>query len=403
MVPPKPPGSSGPLTEKRDHYLRLMAMGMNNSEACRTVGVSRGTGIRWRFGRTVIGHDGSKRIYAPITPAIEISDRFLSEDERVTIADRRATGLGIRSIATELGRSPSTISREIRRNCDPQTGKYHPYRAQQRARERRARPALGKLATDHELREFVQHCLRSRWSPQQIACMLPELFPHRPSMRLCHETIYQALYSSDHLLTRVALKHTLRSGRLRRKRRRRGSQRATKFVQPGQSITDRPVEVNDRVVPGHWEGDLITGKNNKSAIGTLIERTTRFVVLLHLPDGHNAKQVRDALVTQFSALPNSVRRSLTWDQGGEMGRHQEFSTATGIPVYFCQPGKPWQRGSNENANGLLRQYFPKGTDLTVHTVEHLATVAAELNHRPRKGLGWTTPAQALARVTASGH
>jgi transposase, IS30 family len=398
VVPPGPPGASGPLTEQRDHYLRLMAQGMNNSEACRTVGVSRGTGIRWRFGRIVVGHNGAKRTYAPITPTVQIAERFLSEDERITIADRRAAGLGIRAIATELGRSPSTVSREIHRNRDPLTGKYHPHRAQQLARQRRARPTSGKLIRDYELRAVVQDCLHSRWSPQQIAGMLPELFPDQPTMRLCHETIYRALYSPEHPLTRTAPRHSLRSRRLRRKRRRRGDQRTTHFIQPGQSITDRPAEVKDRVVPGHWEGDLITGKNNKSAIGTLIERTTRFVVLLHLPDGHNAQQTRDALITQFSALPGVVRRSLTWDQGGEMGRHHEFSSATGVPVYFCQPGKPWQRGSNENVNGLLRQYFPKGTDLTTHTAEHLSAVAAELNHRPRKSLGWTTPAQLLATV-----
>lgn len=223
MVPPGPAGSSGPLTEKRDHYLRLMAQGMNNSEACRTVGVSRGTGIRWRFGRTVVGNNGSKRAYAPITPSVQISERFLSEDERITIADRRAAGLGIRAIAAELGRSPSTVSREIQRNCDPLTGRYHPHRAQQRARQRRARPTDGKLTRDHELRGFVQGCLHSRWSPQQIAGMLPEHFPDRPAMRLCHETIYRALYSPDHLLTRTAPKHPLRSRRLRRKRRRSAS------------------------------------------------------------------------------------------------------------------------------------------------------------------------------------
>jgi transposase, IS30 family len=401
VLPRRPVGLSGslPLVEKRDHYLRLMAQGMNNSEACRTVGVSRTTGIRWRLGRAVVNPDGLRRTYAPITPTARISERFLSEDERITIADRRAVGWGIRAIATELGRSPSTVSREIHRNHDPLTSTYHPYRAHQRAQRRRARPTAGKLATHPDLREAVQACLDARWSPQQIASMLPELFPDQPAIRLCHETIYRALYTPDHLLTRAAPAPALRSGRLRRKRRRRGDQRVTQFIHHGQSITQRPVEVKDRLVPGHWEGDLITGKNNRSAIGTLIERTTRYVALLHLPHGHNAHQVRDALIEQFSTLPSVLRQTLTWDQGGEMGRHQEFTTATGVPVYFCQPGSPWQRGSNENANGLLRQYFPKGTDLTVHTAEHLTAVATELNNRPRKCLAWTTPAQRLGTVT----
>lgn len=391
------PGSL-PLTEKRDHYLRLMAQGMSNTEACRIVGVGRGTGIRWRYGRTVRNPDGSSRHYAPIMASVQISERFLSEDERVSIADRRAAGCSIRGIAAELGRSPSTISREIQRNSDPATGKYHPFRAGQRARDRRARPKAGKLATDEVLRTFVQHCLHERWSPEQISKVLPSAFPDQPAMRVCHETIYQALYSPHHLLLRAAPKRPLRSGRIRRKRRRRGDQRTTHFIQPGHSISRRPAEVADRSVPGHWEGDLVLGKFNKSAIGTLIERATRCVMLLHLPDGHSAAQVRDALITAFAALPGDLARSLTWDQGGEMGRHHEFTAATAVPVYFCQPGSPWQRGSNENLNGLLRQYFPKGTDLSAHNAEHLTHVAEQLNNRPRRCLGWSTPAQRLAKL-----
>ncbi|MFI5613911.1 IS30 family transposase [Amycolatopsis sp. NPDC051903] len=375
-----------------------MAEGMSNAEVCRIVGVSRGTGVRWRYGRSVAGPNGTTRTYAPIVPTVEISTRFLSEDERIAIADHWAAGLGIRAIAAEVGRSPSTISREIRRNRDPITGTYHPHRAQQRARDRRARSTPGKLATDQALRHYVQSRLWLRWSPEQITRTLPAVFPDQPGMRSCHETIYRALYSPDHLLVRAAPERPLRSGRIRRKRRRRGDERATHFIQPGQAISKRPAEADDRAVPGHWEGDLITGKHNKSAIGTLIERTTRYAVLLHLPTGHTAADVSAALIRAFSTLPVALRRTLTWDQGGEMGRHHEFTTATNVPVYFCQPGSPWQRGSNENLNGLLREYFPKGSNLAAHTAEHLAAVAAEINNRPRKCLGWSTPARRLATV-----
>lgn len=375
-----------------------MAQGMSNAEACRIVGVGRGTGIYWRYGRTVKNPDGSVRRYQPIMASVRISERFLSEEERVTIADRHRAGSSIRGIAAELGRSPSTISREIRRNADPETGKYHPFRAHKRARARRARPKIGKLAADETLRLFVQQCLDTRWSPQQISNVLPSLFPDRPGMRVCHETIYQALYQPGHPLTRSSPRRALRTGRLKRRRRRRVDQRTTHFVEAGHAIGRRPAAANDRSQPGHWEGDLVLGKFNKSAVGTLVERTTRYVMLLHLPDGHNASQVRDALISQFANLPAGLARTLTWDQGGEMARHHEFSTATGMPVYFCQPGRPWQRGSNENLNGLLRQYFPKGTDLSAYDAGHFARIAKELNHRPRRCLDWSTPATQLAKL-----
>ncbi|WP_238547125.1 IS30 family transposase [Actinoplanes friuliensis] len=376
---------------------------MNNSEACRIVGVGRGTGIYWRYGRTVKNPDGSTRTYSPIMASVQISERFLSEDERVAIADQYRAGASIRGIATALGRQPSTISREIKRNSDPETGKYHPFRAQKRARARRARPKAGKLAADSSLRLFVQQRLADRWSPEQISNVLPGLFPDQPAMRICHETIYQALYRPDHPLTRAAPRRPLRSGRLKRRRRRRADQRTTHFVEAGHAISLRPAEANDRSVAGHWEGDLVLGKNNKSAIGTLIERSTRYAVLIYLPEGHNAGQVRDALIKLFRKLPAGLARTLTWDQGGEMGRHHEFSTATGVPVYFCLPGRPWQRGSNENFNGLLRQYFPKGTDLGAYDAEHLAQIAKQLNDRPRRCLGWTTPAQQLAKLFPAVH
>jgi transposase, IS30 family len=244
-----------------------MAQGMNNSEACRIVGVGRGTGIYWRYGRTVKNPDGSTRTYSPIMASVQISERFLSEDERVSIADRHAGGCSIRGIAAELDRSPSTISREIKRNSDPATGKYHPFRAQKRARTRRARPKLGKLATDEVLRTFVQQCLDTRWSPQQISNVMPVLFADQPQMRLCHETIYQALYQPEHPLTRAAPRRPLRSGRLRRRRRRRGDQRTTHFVDPGHAISQRPAEANDRGVPGHWESQCSCQAAAASAVG----------------------------------------------------------------------------------------------------------------------------------------
>jgi len=392
------PGSL-PLVDKRDRYLRLMAQGITNAEACRLVGVGRGTGVRWRYGRTVTDVQGRVRAYAPISASVTISPRFLSQDERMLIADLRAAGRGIRSIATELARSPSTISREIRRNSDGAGRGYQPFRAHQRAAARRLRPKAGKLAEHEELRTFVQDCLRTRWSPEQISSVLPQIFPDHPEMRVCHETIYQALYRPDHLLRRAAPTRALRSGRLRRRRRRRGDQRTTNFIEAGNPLSQRPAEAEDRTVAGHWEGDLITGKHNKSAIGTLIERTTRYTLLLHLPDGHNGEQVRDALVRAFATVPADLARSLTWDQGGEMSRHHEFTSSTGIPVYFCEPSSPWQRGSNENTNGLLRQYFPKGSDLSTFTANDLIDVAEELNCRPRKCLGWKNPTDHLTSLT----
>ncbi len=266
---------------------------------------------------------------------------------------------------------------------------------------RRVRPKPGKLVRNAELREFVQGHLEQRWSPKQISKVLPGLFPDRPEMRVVHETIYQALYARGPGQLRRGPAGLLRSGRIRRKRRRRAGERLGRFIAPMVMIGQRPVEVAERVVAGHWEGDLIMGTANRSAIGTLVERTTRYLVLLHLPNGHGAEHVRDALVDAVSVLPARVRRSLTWDQGVEMGRHDEFTLATNVPVYFCERASPWQRGTNENTNGLLRQYFPKGTDLGVHTAERLATVAADLNARPRKTLGWETPSLRFDRLLRS--
>ncbi|WSY47995.1 IS30 family transposase (plasmid) [Embleya sp. NBC_00888] len=380
-----------------------MAQGMSNSAACREVGINRRTGTRWRYGRKAVDRTGRERVYAPITEERRrdgTSDRFLAEDERLVIADLLRSGNSLRAIARELGRSPATISREVRRNSDPRTGKYHPYQAQRRAAVRRARSKEGKIRRDPELKEFIQQRLDRRWSPEQICQALRTAFPDEPERHLAHETVYQAVY----LPHRGGLERTpgvLRTGRPARRRRRRPDERATRFIDPGTLISHRPEELNDRQVAGSWEGDLIVGKGNRSAIGTLVDRSTRYVKLLHLPGGRGAEQVRDALVHALGDLPAELARSVTWDQGSEMSRHDEFTRATGIPVYFCEPASPWQRGSNENTNGLLRQYFPKSTDLSLFGAEDLAFVAAELNSRPRKTLNWNTPANLFARLVAT--
>jgi len=378
-----------------------MAPGMNNSAACREAGINRRTGTRWRYGRSITTSTGQQKTYPPITPPAQpVSARYLGEDERVIIADQLRAGRSLRAIAARLNRAPSTISREINRNSDTTTGDYHPFAAQQRSTRRRPRPKPAKLLTNAELRDLVQDRLNQRWSPEQICKMLRLEHSDRPEMRLTHETIYQALYRPDRGgLSRARAAVAYR--RTYRKRRRSPEQRIPRFTGPMAMVHDRPATADDRTVPGHWEGDLIMGSHNRSAIGTLVERTTRYVVLIHLPQARRPDHFRDALITAFAALPTALRQSLTWDQGIEMGRHGEFTTATDIPVYFSDAASPWQRGSNENTNGLLRQHFPKGTDLSIHTSEQLSAVAAELNNRPRKVLGWQSPAQRFAKLLCS--
>ncbi|MFI1161742.1 IS30 family transposase [Streptomyces sioyaensis] len=327
--------------------------------------------------------------------------RHLREADRIHIADRLREKATARAIAAELGRSPSTVSREIRRNRHPAGGQYRPHAAQARADARRPRPKPGKIGQNPQLRDFIQDHLDIRWSPEQICQALRAQFPQRPEMHVVHETVYQALYVQGRGELRRELARALRTGRARRKPRRQAQQRQPRYATPMVMISERPAEAADRAVPGHWEGDLIIGKDGKSAIGTLVERATRYVMLLHLPADHGAESVRDALVTTVQTLPSHLRRSLTWDQGSEMAAHGSFTVTTDVPVYFCDPASPWQRGSNENTNGLLRQYFPKGTDLAVHTREHLDAVAAELNGRPRKTLGWETPAERLHKLLAA--
>jgi transposase, IS30 family len=388
-----------PLTAKRDHYLRLMKQGMSNSEACRRAGINRRTGTRWRFGRTVALEDGRQLYYAPIATPRVASRRFLSEDERITIADGLRSGRSRRSIATELGRSPSTISREVARNCDPNTGEYRPWAAQQQTVARRCRPKPRKLVAYEQLRLVVQHHLDRRWSPEQIANTLREDFPGRPDMQITAESIYQEIYAPDSMLRRE--RPVLRTRRLHRRRRSRGH-RQDRFVVPMVMIRERPAEVADRTVAGHWEGDLLVGAHNRSAIATLVERSTRFTILLQLGRQRSAERLRDEMIETFNGLPIGLRRSLTWDQGIEMARHHEFAAATGMAVYFCDPASPWQRPTNENTNGLLRQYFPKGTDLSTHSLDDIRAVANELNRRPRKTLRWRSPAAQLSTLLNHG-
>ncbi|MGP3686037.1 IS30 family transposase [Streptomyces sp. IBSNAI002] len=388
------------LVREREEYFRLMDQGLSSSEACRRVGINLRTGKRWRNGRNPSGRHKAAPPVRPVVPP-SASSRYLCEADRIHIADRLREKATIRAIAAELGRSPSTVSRELRRNRHPGNGQYRPFAAQARADDRRPRPKPRKISQNPELRAAVQAGLDELWSPEQICQALRAQFPDRPEMHVVHETVYQALYVQGRGELRRELAGALRTGRARRKPHRQAQQRRPRFAEPMVMISERPAEAEDRAVPGHWEGDLIIGKDNGSAIGTLVERATRYVMLVHLPDGRSAEQVRDALQETVQLLPAHLKRSLTWDQGSEMGRHHEFTVATDVPVYFCDPASPWQRGSNENTNGLLRQYFPKGTDLSVHDREHLDAVAAQLNGRPRKTLDWETPAERLHKLLAA--
>jgi IS30 family transposase len=377
---------AGGQAEKQQRYAQLIAGGVTNSEACRLVGIDRKTGNRWRYGRKVRNSAGALVIYPPvkIEQARPRSPRYLSEQERIQIADLLAAKKSVRGIARELGRAPSTISREIRRNRDAD-GRYRPHHAEHAARRRACRPRERRLAGDGVLAEVVQRLLSKRWSPEQIAHELRVLFAGQPSRWLCKETIYQAIYDTAVALTRPAR-------RRRRRRRLQGLQRRGRLTAM-RMIDERPADVQDRVQAGHWEGDLIMGAGNRSAIGTLVERTTRYLILLAFPDGiASTDAVRHAITHALERIPAGLKRTLTWDQGKELAHHLQITAQTGTGVFFCDAHSPWQRGSNENMNGLLRDYFPKGTDLSIHTNEHLAAVAAEVNERPRKTLGWCTPA-----------
>lgn len=378
------------LIDKQARFWVLMAQDSTLQAACDAVGVDRRTGRHWR--QATGGRIPRKKP--------EPSGRYLSLDERLRIADLHLAGTGVRAIARQVGRSPSTISRELDRN-GPQArargrGKYAPYAAQKRAELRARRPKSSKF--EHaELASVVQAKLCVKWSPEQISDHLATTFAGRAEMQVCPETIYQALYVQGRGRLRADLHQHLRTGRAVR-RPRRSTAKTSGKIPDMILISERPAEVADRAIPGHWEGDLILGSNCRSAIATLVERQTRYTMLVHLPGGHGAEVVRDGLLAAIKTLPEHLRRSLTWDQGTELAQHRQITLATNMAIYFCDPHSPWQRGTNENTNGLLRQYFPKGTDLSVHSPQRLLQVATELNARPRKTLGGITPAEALQRL-----
>ena len=375
--------------------------GLCVDDASAVAGVSQATGWRW------FGSRGG--VLPSCSSTAEPSGLRLSFAEREEIACLVAAGHSARSIARVLGRAPSTITRELslRRGTD---GRYRASTAQAAADASARRPKPARLATHDRLRAEVQGRLELRHSPEQIMRRLREDFPDDPEMWVSHETIYQSLFVQSRGALRRELTACLRTGRaLRRPQRQAAGTRAarTRRIPDMVNISERPAEAADRAVPGHWEGDLIIGKDSGSAIGTLVERATRFVLLLHLPprpDGqpdHGALAVQEAMTAKMSELPDQLLRTLTWDQGIEMTNHARIAAATGLDIYFCDPHSPWQRGSNENTNGLLRQYFPKGTDLSRWGPGHLDHIAAELNNRPRKTLGWRTPAEALDKLLSN--
>jgi IS30 family transposase len=308
-----------------------------------------------------------------------------------------ARGETFTAIAARIGKAPSTVSREVAAN-----GGRHDYRAwggHVRAQEQARRPKPAKMASCPALLAQVAEGLEQLWSPEAISRRLRLEHPDDPMMWVSHETIYQSLYVQGRGELRRELARCLRSGRAQR--RPRGPASGVGKIPNMVMISERPAEVEDRAVPGHWEGDLIIGKDHQSAVGTLVERTTRFVLLLHLGSGKDAESVKAAMQKAITTLPDRLVKTITWDQGAEMGRHVDFTVETGVPIYFCDPHSPWQRGSNENTNGLLRQYMPKGTDLSVHSEKHLEAIAKSLNNRPRKTLGYLKPSEKLAELLAT--
>src|SRR5690349_15107660 len=447
-VLPRSPGRPGVAQRaNRRRFWAAIAAGRSSEAAAIEVGVSPAVGARW------FREAGGMSPKSQAPSAKPPSGRYLVFAEREEIALGRAQGQGIRQIARRLGRAASTISRELRRNAATRSRglAYRASTAQWHAERAAQRPKRAKLAVNAALRTYVQERLAGEvggpggtavhgpvvpwkgrrhgrrqprrwataWSPEQIARRLRIDFPGDATMRISHEAIYQALYVQGRGALRRELTACLRTGRALRVPRARRRRAGQGFVDPAVLISQRPAEAADRAVPGHWEGDLIVGLGS-SAIGTLVERTTRFTILLHLPRmdghgfeahtkngpalaGHGAEAVRDAIARTITTLPEQLRRSLTWDRGAEMAQHAQLRIEAGVAVYFCDPHSPWQRGTNENTNGLLRQYFPKGTDLSVHSAEDLAAVAAALNGRPRKTLGWRTPAEAFDELLRWAH
>ena len=438
-LPMRSPGwPSVARREERQRFWAAIRRGLSSEDAAVETGVSPAVGTRW------FRDSGGMR---PITQA-PVSGRYLSFAEREEIAILRARGCGVREIARRAGRSASTICGSCGATPRPAAGAWSTGRRRPSGTliGVPGAPKAAKLAVNEPLRRYVEDRLSgavrrpdgtcadgpqvrwigrrhgrrqdrrwaTAWSPEQIANRLRADFPDDESMRISHEAIYQALYVQGRGALRRELTACLRTGRALRVPRARTRGRGKSFVTPEIMISERPAEAEDRAVPGHWEGDLIVGLNS-SAIGTLVERTTRFTMLLHLPPmeghgtgprakngpalaGHGAEAVRDAIAAAITTLPGQLRRSLTWDQGAEMASHPQLRIDTGLAVYFCDPHSPWQRATNENTNGLLRQYFPKGTDLSRHSPDDLAAVAAALNGRPRKTLSWKTPAEAMAEL-----
>ena len=387
---------------RRAEYVRLLAEeGVNFTQAAHAVGVSKRTGKAWRNGRArATGRNERPSVdwyRSTMDKPRKIHARYLGQEERILIADRLRLGDGIRAIARLLDRNPATVSREIRRNTNPLTGCYEPYHAQQSSADRLKRPRPRKAGPGTRLWREILAGLGRHWSPEQIGNRLRHDFPDNEDMHASVETIYQAIYVQGKGELKAELKRAMRQGRAQRKPR-GGAGRRPRFRDPMVMISDRPAEVEDRAIPGHWEGDLITGSANRSAIGTLVERATRFTILLHLPDGHDAGQVQQAIVRKMRNLPRLLRNSLTWDQGSELALHKQIGASLDMRVYFCDPHSPWQRGTNENTNGLLRQYFPKGTDLSKYPEDYLDAVAEELNDRPRKTLGYMKPSEKILEL-----
>jgi transposase, IS30 family len=382
-------GPQGFGPERVREVLDCLASGMNPIRAARVTGVSMSYAYRL--------HHKMGGVYRPA--GVVYSARYLDREERYEIARLREAGLPARQIAARLGRSPSTICRELARNADPRTGGYLPERAHTLAWQRQRRPKQSRLSQHPRLRGQVQLLLSRRYSPEQVSGRLKVLYPGEADMQVSHESIYQSLYVYPRGGLRRELQASLRTGRALR--RRRGRRETRGQIIGAVKIGERPPEVQGRLVPGHHEGDLIMGSvASNSAIATIVERTTGYLTLIGLPDGHDADHVADAIIDRMSAYPAWFARTLTWDRGRELARHQRITAATGIRVYFADPYAPWQRGSNENINGLLREYLPKGTDLSKTSPARLQAIADELNDRPRKRYGYHTPREQLAKLLA---
>ena len=374
--------------EQRQSVLRLRGHGLGWKEVARAAGCT--LSAAWYTSEGPQKRPGEPPTWTPRPGCLTIEDR-----EEIVVG--LSKGETFVAIALRIGKSPSCVSREVAANGGRQD--YRAWGGYLRAAERARRPKPTKFAACPRLVAEVTEGLEELWSPEEIARRLRVDHPDDPMMRVSHETIYQSLYVQGRGELRRELARCLRSGRA--KRRPQGRVNARGIIPGMVMISERPAEVEDRAVPGHWEGDLIMGKNGRSAVGTLVERSTRFVLLLHLGAGKDAWSVKEAMQKAIATLPSQLVKTITWDQGREMSRHLEFTVETDVPIYFCDPHSPWQRGSNENTNGLLRQYMPKGTNLWVHTQEDLARIAKSLNNRPRKTLEFMKPSEKLAELIAT--